>query len=152
VISSKQLEGILSSSFPEQVGLSDLIEEVSRTKIGSFLYNGAPMDNKIEETAKAVQEVAKTARTGIEATRQVGSFVSKLINEPLEAVVGRLTDKVQFIRAERQVRLSERWREILRERNIEGVLGIVPPKLAFPIIENASLEEDDEYRTCGRIF
>lgn len=102
------------------------------------------MNNEIEETAKAVQEVAKTARTGIEATRQVGSFVSKLINEPLEAVVGRLTDKLQFIRAERQVRLAERWREILRERNIEGVLRIVPPKLAFPIIENASLEEDDE--------
>jgi hypothetical protein len=32
----------------------------------------------------------------------------------------------------------------LKERGIEGALRIVPPKLALPIIENASLEEDDE--------
>jgi hypothetical protein len=102
------------------------------------------MNNEIEETAKAIQEVAKTTRTGIEATRQVGGFLSRIINEPLEAVVGRLTDRLQFIRAERQLRLAERWRDILKGRKIEGVLRIVPPKLAFPIIENASFEEDDE--------
>jgi hypothetical protein len=102
------------------------------------------MNDEIEEAAKAIQEVAKTTRTGIEATRQVGSFVSNLIDEPLEAVVGILTDRLQFIRAECQLRLVERWRGVLRNRNIHGVLRIVPPKLAFPIIENASLEEDDE--------
>jgi hypothetical protein len=102
------------------------------------------MNNEIEETAKAVQEVAKTTKTGIEATRQVGAFVSRIINEPLEAVVGMFTDKLQFMRAERQLRLVERWPQILRERKIEGALRIVPPKFALPIIENASLEEDDE--------
>lgn len=39
--------------------------------------------------------------------------------------------------------------EMLKERGLEsqfnnGQLNIVPPKLALPIIENASLEEDDE--------
>lgn len=102
------------------------------------------MNNEIEESAKAIQEVAKTTRTGIEATRQLGGFVSKIINEPVEAVVGILTDRLQFIRAENQLRLANRWREILKERKIEGALRIVPPKLALPIIENASLEENDE--------
>jgi hypothetical protein len=102
------------------------------------------MNNEIEETAKAVQEVAKTTQRGIEATQQVGSFLSDLIDEPLEAVVGILTDRLQFIRAGCQLRLVERWRDVLRARNIQGALRIVPPKLAFPIIENASLEEDGE--------
>lgn len=102
------------------------------------------MNNEIEETAKAIQEVAKTTRTGIEATQQVGGFVSRIIDEPVEAVVGILTDRLQFIRAGRQLRLAERWRQVLNERKIGGVLRIVPPKLALPIIENASFEEDDE--------
>jgi hypothetical protein len=102
------------------------------------------MNNEIEESAKAVQEVAKATRTGIEATRQLGGFVSRIINEPVEAVVGIFTDRLQFIRAERQLRLTNRWLEILKERNIQGALRIVPPKFALPIIENASLEEDDE--------
>ena len=102
------------------------------------------MNNEIEESAKAIQEVAKTARTGIEATRRLGGLVSTIINEPVEAVVGMFTDRLQFMRAERQLRLADRWREILRERKIQGGLRTVPPKLALPIIENASLEEDDE--------
>lgn len=35
------------------------------------------MNNKIEESAKAVQEVAKATKTGIEATQQLGGYLSK---------------------------------------------------------------------------
>ena len=38
------------------------------------------MDNEITESAKAVQEVAKTTRVGIEATQKLGGFVSRIIN------------------------------------------------------------------------
>lgn len=102
------------------------------------------MNNEIEDSAKAIQEVAKATRTGIEATQQLGGYVSRIINEPVEAVVGMLGDRLKFMRAERQLRLADRWREILNERNIHGTLRVVPPKLVLPIIENASLEEDDE--------
>jgi len=102
------------------------------------------MNNEISESAKAVQEVAKTTKVAVEATQQLGGFVSRIINEPLEAVVGILADRLKFMRAERQFRLVGRWREIMKERKIEGALRIVAPKLALPIIENASLEEDDE--------
>ncbi len=102
------------------------------------------MNDEIKESAKAVQEVAKATRTGIEATRQLGGYVSRIINEPVDAVVGILGDRLKFMRAERQLRLADRWLEILKERKIQGALRVVPPKLALPIIENASLEEDDE--------
>lgn len=110
------------------------------------------MNNEIEETAKAIQEVAKTTRTGIEATQQVGGFLSRIINEPLEAVVGRLTDKLQFIRAERQLRLVERWRDILKERKIEGVLRIVPPKLASQSSRTLRLKRMMSYKIYGQTF
>jgi Abortive infection alpha len=102
------------------------------------------MNNEIDESAKAAQEVAKTARTGIEATRQLGSFVSRIVNEPVETIVGILDDRLKSMRAERQLRLADRWRDVLKERKIDGPLRIVSPKLALPIIENAALEEDDE--------
>jgi hypothetical protein len=102
------------------------------------------MQDEITESAKAVQEVAKTTRAGIEASERLGGFVSMIINEPLENVVGILTDRLRFMRAERQLRLVDRWREIVKERKIEGPLRIVTPKVALPIIESASLEENDE--------
>jgi|ERR1051326_996201 hypothetical protein len=102
------------------------------------------MNNEISESAKAVQEVAKTTNVAIEATKQLGGFVSRIIDEPLEAVVGILADRLKFIRAERQFRLVDRWGQIMQERKIGPTLRIVPPKLALPIIENASIEENDE--------
>lgn len=96
------------------------------------------------ESAKAVQEVAKTTKAGIEATEKLGGFVSRIIGEPIDEVVGILKDKLRFVRWERQLRLTKRANEIISEKKIEGDLRIVPPKVALPIIENASLEENDE--------
>jgi hypothetical protein len=102
------------------------------------------MDNEISESAKAVQEVAKTAKAGIEATEKLGGFVSRIIDEPLRNVIGILSDRLRFMRAERQLRLVDRWMEIIDKRNISGELRTISPKLALPIIEAASIEEDDE--------
>jgi hypothetical protein len=107
------------------------------------------MNEEIAESAKAIQEVAKATRTGIEATEKLGGFVARVINEPIEHVTGILSDRLRFMRWERQLRLGDRVLEKIKERGLEakfnnGQLNIVPPKLALPIIENASLEEDDE--------
>ena len=102
------------------------------------------MDNEISESAKAVQEVAKTTRVGIEATEKLGGFVSRIIDEPLNNVIGILSDRLRFMRAERQLRLVDRWREIMDKRKISAQLRTVSPKLALPIIEAASIEENDE--------
>ncbi|MCI5208135.1 MAG: DUF4393 domain-containing protein [Candidatus Electrothrix sp. ATG2] len=99
--------------------------------------------NEITESAKATQELARTSRKGIEATERLGRFASKYINEPLEEVTGMLTDKLRFMRWERQVRLLERANKLIDERKIGNNHRTVPPKIAFPVIENASLEEDD---------
>jgi hypothetical protein len=102
------------------------------------------MFDEITESAKAAQETAKTVRTGIEATQELGRYVSRITDGPLETVMGILNDKLQFVRWERKLRLAERGREILDRRNIQGPLRIIPYKLAWPIIEHASLEDNDD--------
>jgi len=102
------------------------------------------MSDELSESARAAQEVAKAARTGIEATEKLGRFVSKVTGESIDAVTGILADRLRFMRWQRQLRLLDRCSDILRERGIVGRLNIVSPKLALPIIESASLEEDDE--------
>lgn len=98
----------------------------------------------IQESAKAVQEVAKVTKAGIEATEKLSGFVSRIIHEPLDSVVSIINDRLRFMRWERQVRLVDRYYAIVETRRIKPPLRIAPPKIALPIIENASLEENDE--------
>lgn len=102
------------------------------------------MSDEISETAKAAQELAKTASKSLEVAEKLGAFVAKVLGEPIETAAGVLGDKLKFMRWERQNRLIDRVHEINHKRGLEGKEIPVPPKLAIPIIENASLEEDDQ--------
>ena len=101
------------------------------------------MSYEIVETAKATQEVAKATVKGLEVSEKVGGFLAKVLGEPIETATGILGDKLKFMRWERQVRLIDRVQQINHDRRIEGQEIPVSPKLAIPIIENASLEEND---------
>jgi hypothetical protein len=102
------------------------------------------MTSEIEETAKAAQEIAKTAGKAIEAGEKFGGFISKYIGGPLEQGIGIFEDKLKYMRWERQVRLIERAQGLLHERGYNYPVIPVPPKLAIPILQSASLEENDE--------
>lgn len=102
------------------------------------------MNNEVTEIAKATQEVAKTARTGIEAAQGFGNFVARVLGEPLETAVGLVSDRLKFVRFERQVRLVDRYTEFMTQRRLSSKDQPVPPKIALTAIENASLEEDNE--------
>jgi hypothetical protein len=56
-----------------------------------------------------------------------------------------LSDKLQVVRAQRQVRLAERLADFLKERGLlNGPTRSIAPNFAVPLIEHATLEEDDE--------
>lgn len=97
----------------------------------------------IQETAKATQELAKTTSKAIGATEKLGSFVSKYIEGPLEQTLGIVNDKLIYMRWERQLRLIEKANELLSERGYVTPINLLPPKLAIPILQGASLEEDN---------
>jgi abortive infection alpha-like protein len=101
-------------------------------------------EDPISEVAKATQEVAKTARSGIETAQKVGGFLARVLGEPIENAVGILSDKLKYVRLERLLSLESYYNEAVIRRGIDVTHGSVPPKIALPVIEAAFLESDDE--------
>ena len=98
--------------------------------------------SEIEETAKATQEVAKTANTGIEVVRDFGSYMSQFITPPLEQVSDLITDKLKYYTWNNKLNLMQKTQEKIKELGMSPQNNI-PQKLLIPLLEAASLEEDD---------
>jgi hypothetical protein len=83
---------------------------------------------------------AKASNNAIEAGRELGHF----IRGPVGEVVGMFEDHLKVVRFERQVRLWDRVRNILTEKGMDGPTRKIPLKIALPLLENATLEEDGD--------
>ena len=100
-------------------------------------------DDPVSETAKAVQEVAKTTGRAIDAGEKFGSFISRYLAGSIEQGMGIFEDKLKYMRWERQVRLMQRAEQIQIESGWTEPNRAIPLKLAVPLLEAASLEDDD---------
>ena len=100
-------------------------------------------EDPISESAKAVQEVAKATGKAIDASQKFGGFISRYVAGPLEQGMGIFEDKLKYMRWERQVRLMQRAEQLLREAGLNEPTRAIPLKLAVPLLEAASLEDDD---------
>ncbi len=69
----------------------------------------------IENSTKAVQEIAKITSTAIDAGREKGGFMSHFISGPLEQAVGICEDRLRYIRWERQLRLIKKSEEFIKQ-------------------------------------
>lgn len=98
----------------------------------------------IGETAKAAQELSKATGKAIDAGVKFGQFISRFTFGPLEQASGIFEDKLKYLRWERQVRLMRRAEELMREFGLEAPTRAVPLKFAIPLLQGASLEDDDE--------
>jgi len=101
--------------------------------------------SEAEEIAKAIQESAKLGEKGLEIADKAGSFFAKVFREPINEISGMITDKLRFIRWKRMVQMADEVNKILEEKKIIDTRA-VPPKIALPIIEEASLEDDPNLR------
>lgn len=91
-----------------------------------------------------VREVARTTGKAIDAGRELGGFVARFVDGPLEQASGIVEDKLRYLRWERQVRLMMRAGEFLAQQGLRDPTRPVPLKVALPIFEAASMEEDDD--------
>lgn len=98
----------------------------------------------VTESAKAAQEIAKASGKAIDASREAGGFIAKFISGPLEQGMGIFEDKLRYMRWERQVRLMQRASDLLKTLGLDGPTRPVSLKIAIPLLEAASLEDDDE--------
>ena len=94
-----------------------------------------------EEIAKAIQASAKLGEKGIDTAQKAGGFFARVFKVPLDEMTGMVTDKLRFVRWKRLVTMSDEVDALLKERGVEDSRA-VPPKLALPIMEEASLEDD----------
>jgi hypothetical protein len=85
-----------------------------------------------DEESKAVREVAKTIRKGIEAATEFGKFLAAYVHGSLEAAMGMLSDHLNYVRWERQQRLIERTQEFSRVRGLDAPTKPVPLKVLIP--------------------
>jgi hypothetical protein len=95
----------------------------------------------IEEIAKAVQKASDLGLKALETTEKVGGFFAQVFKEPITEVAGMLTDRLKFARLRRLIDMQSQVNEILSNRLISET-RTVSPKLALPLLEEASLEDD----------
>lgn len=101
----------------------------------------------LDEEAKATKEVAKTAGKTIDAGREFGKFISKFIAGPLEQGIGIFEDKLKYMRWERQVSFMEKAIKTLANRGLTVPNRTVPMKIAIPLFQAASVEDDDDLQS-----
>jgi hypothetical protein len=97
-----------------------------------------------DESAKAVQEVAKTTRDVLPLVKQFGEWVGRLIGGPAEQGIGIVTDHLVYVRWERKQRLMKRADELMKEQGMVGPTRPVTPKVAIPLLQAATLEENND--------
>jgi len=105
-----------------------------------------PDDKSVEEVAKAVAEASKFGTQAVKTTEKILSFVSKVIKDSAEITSGIIGDRLRLFRWERQVAYSDKVNGLLSARGIIEAKAVLP-KFALPMIENASLEDDDNLQS-----
>lgn len=97
----------------------------------------------MKEESESIKEVAKAWGRTVDLAEQFGGFIAKYIDGPLEQGIGILKDKLMYMRWERQVRLMQRASEFLSKEGFNQPTQVIPLKFAIPLLEAASLEDDD---------
>ena len=105
----------------------------------------------ITESAKALQEAAKTGGKLIDASSRVGGWLDRIFGQGIEDTVAlHWSDRIRARRIERAIydweRLTELMRKVESRLNAKSVptLRLVPPKIALAIIEHATVEDDND--------
>jgi hypothetical protein len=108
----------------------------------------------VTEAARAVQEVAKTSAKAIDAGRSVGGFLNRVFGRAVEDTVGLYwTDKVAVKRIEAAIYNWERLESMAHkakgrlEKKGAIALRAIPPKVALPLLEYATVEHEEDLHT-----
>jgi hypothetical protein len=92
--------------------------------------------------AKATEATANASKEAIQASRELGHF----IRGPAGVVMDMLEDRFKVIRFELLIKYWDRVRNILIEKGMDAPTRRIALKIGLPILENATLEEDDDLR------
>jgi Abortive infection alpha len=104
-----------------------------------------------KESAKAAQEIAKTASNAIDAGRSAGGWLDRIFGRAIEDTIGSYwTDRVAARRVEAAIYDWERLSKLLHgvEKRLQkrGIRTIrtIAPKIALPLLEHATMENEED--------
>ncbi|MCY4426442.1 MAG: Abi-alpha family protein [Halieaceae bacterium] len=98
----------------------------------------------VTETSRAVKETAVATGKVVDLADRFGTFVAKFVAGPLEQSVGIFEDQLRFARFKRQLRLMEKVNELMADVCGNKQIKPLELKLAIPLFQAASLEDDDD--------
>ncbi len=101
------------------------------------------MTDPATEGAKAAQEIARATGKGIDAAREAGGFIAKYIDGPLEQASAIWTEKLRYVRWERQIDFMQRANAKLAALGMSQPTRPIPLKIAIPLLQEGAMEEDD---------
>ncbi len=93
-----------------------------------------------EDTTGAI---AKAVTSVADLSGKVLDFISKVGGEPAEQAGGMLADRIVVSRWLKRVDYVDRVNKVIQERGL-GQPKVVAPKFVLPMIERASLEDDED--------
>lgn len=104
------------------------------------------MSNETIETARAMRATADATKEVIGAIEKTGGFLNRVFGDMVEDGIGVVADRIRFFRIQNYLALSENTARIMRNRGYSesDITKIVTPKVAIPLIESATLEDDSE--------
>lgn len=97
----------------------------------------------MEETVRAVKEIAKTTGQAVKSIDRLGRFFATVMGESIDATCGMLADSLKYKRWERQIKLVKEAERLIYDKNLSNRFIPISPKLVLPIFQNASIEEDN---------
>jgi hypothetical protein len=98
----------------------------------------------IEASAGAIKATAEATGKVVDAASGLGRFVERIIGPPADQLSGMLTDTLKHRRAMRALRLEMRFEQFRAENGLTGAIQPVGMKFGVPLLEVASLEENDD--------
>ena len=101
------------------------------------------------EILKAAPEIAKGA-TAVAAAVPFTAIVRRMLGPAADEVAEMWRDQVRVYRYGRQLKLLEKAERMAEEAGFTP--QAVPPKILFPLLEGASLEDDDDLHTMWAVL
>lgn len=99
-----------------------------------------------EESAKAIGKVADASGKAIDAGREFGGFFSRHFGGSVEQWAGLWEDKLRYRRWENQLALMLKAEQKIKSLGLEGRLRPLDMKIGIPLLEAASLENEESMR------
>lgn len=97
----------------------------------------------LDEETKALQEVAKTTGKALDIVKAGGEFVGSIFGESFRQFGGAVADWARYFRYKNFLRVRDKVDKILTDRLLAGKVTPIPQQYALPILEGASLENEE---------